>query len=111
MNPFRFSLPAFVCFFLLGGAQPARAQFLQRTYFKFDTDSRALVQTNYGVWTRFINGMPERTYVENGRTANFVEIYTENPGPTWVRIYSNQILWRAQGDTSWRVGGTGGWVR
>jgi hypothetical protein len=111
MNTFRISLPAMVCFFLLGGTQSARAQFIQRTYFKFDTDSRALVQTSNATWQRYINGLPERIYIELGRTPNFVEIYTENPGPTWVRIYADRVLWRAQDGMGWRAAGTGFWVR
>jgi len=95
---------------LLVASRPADAQFEARARWVFDGGDRWLQQTEPGQWAEFVNGVPARNFNEVGRTARFVELYTETPTATWVRVYPRRLAWKTPFDPAWRVGRTGVWA-
>ena|SRR5437588_146318 len=96
--------------FLLIASRARATQFDPRQLFVYDLPGRTLRQTAPGRWTEFINGRPARRFDELGRTPEYVELYTEAPVPTWVRIHPRQVFWRVPSDPVWRAGQTGSWA-
>ncbi len=81
-----------------------------RVIFQFTNETRSLQKIGFRRWAQVINGQQTRQYTEQARTPDYIEIYTEVPAPTWVRVFTNRVYWRGAGETTWRVGNPGSWV-
>ncbi len=104
-------LPALILGAVVLLAIPARSEAQEaRVNFQFQFENRALVKVAPFRWAQVINGQVTRYYVEQDRNLNYVLLYTEVPGPTWVRVFHDRVYWRAPGDFGWRVGAPGKWI-
>src|SRR5262245_34565066 len=81
-----------------------------RYLWAFDQGDRTIKYTGGGKWAEYEDGRLKRVFVEQSRNTQFIEIYTDDPQPTWVRLHSSRVYWRTTGETVWRQGRTGGWV-
>jgi hypothetical protein len=79
--------------------------------FVFEEGNRVIQNMGRGRWQEIIGGRPARYFDEMRLTPDYVELYTGNPQPTWVRIYSDHVVWRTEGDPTWRLGRSGWWER
>jgi hypothetical protein len=104
------AIPLFLLALLLLAPQADAAQREVRTFFQFQNETRSLQKIGNKRWAQFINGQQTRQYDEVSRNQDYIEIYTEVPAPTWVRIFNNRVLWRGAGEINWRVGNPGSWV-
>jgi hypothetical protein len=80
-----------------------------RLLYVFDNGNRYLRDQGNGRWAEYKNGKLWRFHKEVGRTDKFVELFTDDPGPTATRVFNAGTMWRAPNDPQWRQGSTGGW--
>jgi hypothetical protein len=104
---------AFLALTLTSSPLPrAQAQYGRspRVVWVYDDGNRDLRVIGRGQWAEYWDDRQRRVFEERNRTPDYVEIYTDNPQPTWVRMHPDRVWWRTVGDPSWRPGRSGGWV-
>src|SRR5947199_7725621 len=104
------AVPLLLLALILLAAHTEAAQRETRTFFQFTNETRSLQKIGKKRWAQFINGQQTRQYDEVARNQDYIEIYTEVPAPTWVRVFNNRVYWRGANETNWRVGNPGSWV-
>jgi hypothetical protein len=80
-----------------------------RVIFVFDMENRYIRDLGNGTWAEYRNGKLARMHRENGRTEQFVELFTNDPQPTLTRLTNRGVFWRLPTDRDWRQGSSGGW--
>jgi hypothetical protein len=81
----------------------------ERHAFRFDGGRRTLTRVGRDRWGEYEGDRLKRLFAEQRRTADFVELYTNDPVPTWVRVRDDRLDWRPAREKDWRPGKAGQW--